>query len=535
MVAWTSRADISEFGISHTESGIPIRESYTADDVTAPSPPGEFPYTRGARPGGYRKRTWTLRQYAGFGGGAETNERLRYLVDNGQSGLSIALDLPTQMGLDSDDPRAQYEVGRLGVAIDCLHDMEAVYEGIPIEKISSSFTINGTAPVILAYYVAMADRRGIPRDQLTGTVQNDLLKEFVARGAYLYPPAASVRLGTDLIEFCVKSVPKWNPISISAAHMRSAGATPVMSDGFMLANAIAYCEAILERGIAFDDFAPQLSFLTSSYKDVFETAARFRACRTVWATIARDRFGATNARSMQFRVHSGGDIDAMTSSEPINNVARMALNAFGAALGGVQSLQVPCYDEAYEIPTEEAILNALRVQQIVAYESGVRYTVDPLAGSYFVEALTAEVVDQLNRIIDEITSTGGSVEWITDGRMQAAIAREARTWEEALADGREIRVGMNSNRQGMGGSAEMAVHKFDPHAAEMQVQRLKTLRADRDAGEWSRAVTALSKAAQEGRNVMEPLIEAAKAGVTTGEICAVFGDTFGTFSAPAGI
>jgi methylmalonyl-CoA mutase N-terminal domain/subunit len=460
---------------------------------------------------------------------------LKYLVENGQSGMSIALDLPTQMGLDSDDQRANYEVGRLGVAVDCLADMEALYRDIPIEKISSSFTINGTAPIILAYYVAMADRRGVPRDQLSGTVQNDLLKEFVARGTYLYPPAPSVRLATDVIEFCMRQVPQWNAISISAAHMRSAGATPVMSDGFMMANAIAYCEAVTARGISIDDFAPNLSFLTSSYKDVFETVARFRACRTVWARIAKERFGAKDPRSMRFKVHAGGDIDAMTAEEPVNNVARMALNAFAGACGGVQSMQVPCYDEAYEIPTEEAILNALRVQHIVAFESGVRYTADPFAGSYFIEDLTAKVIDQITAIVDEVTSTGGSVAWISDGRMQAAIAREARVWEEQVADGREIRVGLGSGRRGLGGDGEIKVHGYDQQATARQIANLQAHRQERDAAAVEGSLKALVGAAAGDTNVMEHLVDAAKAGATTGEMCAAMQSVFGSFDAPVGI
>jgi methylmalonyl-CoA mutase N-terminal domain/subunit len=535
MSEWTSRDDIEEFGVTHTESGIPVRPLYTSGPDVPPPPPGEYPFTRGYRTDGYRTRPWTFRQYAGFGGGKDTNDRLRYLVDNGQSGLSIALDLPTQMGLDSDDVRASYEVGRLGVAVDSLADMEDLYRDIPIERISSSFTINATAPVILALYVAMADRRGVPRDQLTGTVQNDLLKEFVARGAYLFPPGPSVRLCTDVIEFCVRSLPRWNPISIASTHMRSAGATPVMADGFMLANAIAYCEAALERGLTVDEFAPQFSFVSSAYKDVFESVARFRALRTVWATIMRERFGATDDRSLRFRVHSGGDIDAMTSEEPMNNVARMALNALAAAMGGVQSLQVPCYDEAYEIPTDDAILNALRVQQIVAYESGVRTTVDPFAGSYFIESLTADVVDQLERIIDEITTSGGSVQWISDGRMQAAVTAEACAWERRVADGREVRVGLGSGHSGLGAGDEMQVHQFNPDAVESQLLALTTLRATRDAQEWERAMATLDRAAKEGTNVMEPLIDAAKAGATVGEMCGCLAETFGTFVAPSGI
>lgn len=536
MPVWTSRSDIDRFGVTHSESGLPVKAVYLAEDAPPPAAaPGEFPFTRGVRPDGYRQRPWTLRQYAGFGSGSDTNKRLKYLVEQGQSGLSIALDLPTQMGLDSDDERANYEVGRLGVAVDCLADMEALYEGIPIDRISSSFTINGTAPIILAYYVAMADRRGIARDQLSGTVQNDLLKEFVARGTYMFPPAPSVRLVTDVIEFCMKSVPRWNAISISAAHMRSAGATPVMSDGFMMCNAIAYCEAVMERGISIDDFAPNLSFLTSSYKDVFETVARFRACRTVWARIAKERFGALDERSMRFKVHSGGDIDSMTFDEPMNNVARMALNAFAGACGGVQSMQVPCYDEAYEIPTEEAILNAIRVQQIVAEESGVRYTADPFAGSYFVENLTARVVEQISAIVEEVTTTGGAIAWITDGRMQSAISREARVWEDRVSSGDEVRVGMGSGSRGIGGSSEITLHHYDPAAAARQVERLAQHRRTRDNAAVETALQALADGARGSVNLLEPLVEAAKAGATTGEMCARLGEVFGTFDAPAGI
>lgn len=534
MPTWTSRADIEQFGVTHTESGIPVRESYGPPPEPPPSP-GVWPYTGGLRANGYRERPWTMRQYAGFGNGAGTNLRLRELIANGSTGLSVALDLPTQMGLDSDDTRARYEVGRVGVAIDTLADMEDLFSDIPVDEISTNFTINATAPVILAFYVAMADRRGISRDRLSGTVQNDLLKEFVARGGYLYSPHHSVRLSTDLIEFCVGSLPRWNPISIASPHMRSAGATSVMADGFLFANAIAYCEALLERGLAFDDFAPQLSFSTAAYMDVFETVARFRAVRAMWAEIATKRFGAQNPRSSRFRSHSGGDIDAMTTGEPINNVARMALNAFAAAAGGCQSLQVPCYDEAYEIPTDEAILNALRVQQIVAHESGVRAVPDPFAGSYYIEALTAEVLDQLRAIVDEVTSSGGAVEWIADGRMQSAIAREARVWEERVADGREVRVAMNSPHRGLGGDGEIKIHEYDEEAAKVQVERLVEYRAKRDLASVERALAGLDEAARGETNVMELLVDAGKAGATMGEITQVFQGAFGDYKAPAGI
>lgn len=515
-----------------TDSGIPLPSHL--DTAAAPSPPGAFPYTRGLRQDGYRQRPWTFRQYAGFGDVEDTNERLRMLVEQGQTGLSVALDLPTQMGLDSDDDAARYDVGRIGVAIDSIADMERTFRDLDLARISTSFTVNATAPIVLALYVVAADRQGVERAAIRGTVQNDILKEFVARGAYLYPPGPSMRLTCDVVEFCVEELPGFNPISICAAHMRSAGATPVQSDGLMFAHTVAYCEALLARGLAIDSFAPRLSFLTSAYRDVLESAARFRACRQVWAELARDRFGATQERSMQFRVHSGGDVDGMTVEEPLNNVARMTLNALAAALGGCQSMQLPCYDEAYEIPSEEAILNGLRVQQIVALESGVCRSPDPLGGSYFVENLTAEIAGHIRAIVEEISSEGGALAWIESGRTNELVLREARAWEERLADGREPRVGSNVLRSGRPAVAP-ALHHPDPDMARRQAQRVGRWRSTRDNEAVRAALAHLTDVVSGDTNVMPGLIRAADAGATVGEMHDVFRQAFGSYRAHSGL
>lgn len=515
-----------------TDSGIPLPSHL--DAATSPPPPGTFPFTRGLRADGYRRRPWTFRQYAGFGDVEATNERLQMLVGQGQTGLSVALDLPTQMGLDSDDDAARYEVGRIGVAIDSIADMERIFHDIDLAAISTSFTVNATAPIILALYVVAADRQGVERAEVRGTVQNDILKEYVARGAYLYPPDQSMRLTCDVIEFCVQELPGFNPISICAAHMRSAGATPVQSDGLMFAHAVAYCDALLARGVAFDSFAPRLSFLTSAYRDLFESAARFRACRQVWAELARDRFGATQERSMQFRVHSGGDVDGMTIEEPLNNVARMTLNALGAALGGCQSMQLPCFDEAYEIPSEEAILNGLRVQQIVALESGVCRSPDPLGGSYLVEHLTTEIAQCIRAMVEEVTSEGGALDWIESGRTNELILREAGAWEERLADGREPRVGSNVLRSERPG-ATPELHHPDPGVRERQAESARRWRSTRDTLAVEAAIANLAGDVAEGSNVMPGLIRAADSGATVGEMHAVFSQAFGSYQAPSGL
>ena len=534
MSPWPSRADIGPTGLDHTESGIPIPSHFDGATVPAPPPAGVFPFTRGLRADGYRRRPWTFRQYAGFGDVNATNDRLRMLVEQGQTGLSVALDLPTQMGLDSDDEAARYEVGRIGVAIDSIDDMERTFRGIDLSTISTSFTINATAPILLALYVVAADRQGVARAKIRGTVQNDILKEFVARGAYLYPPAPSMRLACDVVEYCVNELPGFNPMSICAAHMRSAGATPVQSDGLMFAHAVAYCDALLARGLTFDSFAPRLSFLTSAYRDLFESAARFRACRMVWADLARERFGATQARSMQFRVHSGGDVDGMTIEEPLNNVARMTLNALAAALGGCQSMQLPCYDEAYEIPSEEAILNGLRVQQIVALESGVCRTPDPLGGSYLVEHLTAEIAERIRSIVEEISSEGGALAWVESGRTNELILREARAWESRLADGREPRVGSNVLRSDHPVAAP-ALHQPDRGTVKRQALRVAQWRTTRDVVSVESALAGLARDASSDSNVMPALVRAADVGATVGEMHDVFRRTFGPYQAPSGL
>lgn len=533
---WRSRADVTPPGRDHTDSGLPLPPGFDGPTEPRPAPPGTFPFTRGLRPDGYRERPWTFRQYAGHGDARSTNDRLKMLVASGQTGLSVALDLPTQMGLDSDHEMAGPEVGRIGAAVDHVGDMEEIFAGIDLSQISTSFTINATAPIILAMYVVTADRQGVRRAEVRGTVQNDILKEFVARGAYLYPPRASMRLACDVVGFCTEELPGFNPMSICAAHMRSAGATPVQSDGLMFAHAVAYCDALLERGLSFDDFAPRLSFLTSAYRDLFESAARFRACRQVWARIARDRYGATSERSMHFRVHSGGDVDGMTAEEPLNNIARMTINALGAALGGCQSMQLPCYDEAYEIPSDEAILNGLRVQQIVALESGVCRTPDPLGGSYLVEHLTTAIAAEIEAIVADVDRQGGALRWIEEGRTQELILREARIWEERLADGREPRVGSNVERRPELTMRPAGLHRDDPSAREAQQRRLRAHRDRRSGVDVADALTELHRsAADESTNVMPPLIRAVEVGATVGEVHEVLSQQFGSFDAPTGI
>lgn len=534
MSSWASRSDSTSDGMNHTDSGLPLPPLLDDRPNQPLAPPGKFPYTRGIRAEGYRQRPWTFRQYAGFGDVEDTNQRLKMLVAAGQTGLSVALDLPTQMGLDSDAPAARHDVGRIGVAIDSVDDMARTFQGIDLGKISTSFTVNATAPIILALYVVAAERQGVRTDAIHGTVQNDILKEFVARGAYLYPPEPSLRLSCDVVEYCTRSLSGFNPISICAAHLRSAGATPVQSDGLMFAHAIEYCDNLVSRGIPFDDFAPRLSFLTSAYRDVFESAARFRACRQIWAELARDRFGATVERSMQFRFHSGGDVDGMTVEEPLNNIARMTLNALAAALGGCQSMQLPCFDEAYEIPSQEAILNGLRVQQIVALESGVCRTPDPLGGSYLVEHLTAAVAEEIRRIVDDVAGDGGAMRWIEDGRTQQLILQEARIWEDRLADGSEARVGSNIHRAD-GPIDVRPLHHPDPSVGARQAQRVAAWRDGRDRHQVEAALDRLSHHAQGTDNIMPALLEGARAGATVGEMHNVLHQVFGSYRAPTGL
>jgi methylmalonyl-CoA mutase N-terminal domain/subunit len=514
-------------------SGIPIAPVYRPGDVRLDyardvGDPGAFPFTRGIYPGMYRDRLWTMRQYAGFGTAAETNARFRHLLAAGQTGLSVAFDLPTQMGIDSDSPRAAGEVGRVGVAIDTVDDMHVLFAGIPLDRVSTSMTINATAATLLAMYVVVGEERGVPHAKLSGTIQNDILKEYVARGTYIYPAEPSLRLIAETFRYCAREVPGWNPISISGYHMREAGATAVQELAFTFANAIAYVRTALDAGLSVEAFAPRLSFFFACHSDLFEEVAKFRAARRVWARIMRERFGASDAGCrLRFHTQTGGV--TLTAQQPLNNVVRVAVQALAASLGGTQSLHTNGYDEALALPTEEAATLALRTQQVIAYESGVAATADPLAGSYFVEALTNEVERRTLALLAEVDERGGSVAAITAGFFQDEIARSAYEHQQAVESGERVIVGVNR------WTDDAAVHVVpapDYRALEAeQAARVATARAARDGRRVARALDALAAAApragEPDSGLMEALVEAVRARATVGEISdrleAVFG------------
>lgn len=517
-----------------TYSGIPIQPVY------GPEPgeqPGQYPYTRGIYREMYRKQLWTRRQYAGYGVSTDMNAMFRELFARGQTGLSIALDLPTQLGLDSDHPESEYEVGRVGVAICSVDDMLDLFQDIPLEKARPSFTINATAPMLLAMYLVAAEERGTDPRTVRGTMQNDILKEYVARGNYIFPPGHSLRFAGDLIDYCIDHAPQFHCISVSGGHLKGAGLTPVQADGIMFSNGIAYVEELLRRGRAIDAFAPMIAFQTSSYRDFFESICRRRAARRFWARLTRERWGAQEPRSMQFRVHSGGDCDAMTFERPLNNVARITLNCLANVLGGCQSMQLPCYDEPYEIPTTEAIENALDVQMIVAYETGVANVVDPLGGSYYVEALTDAIEEQFRRICDDVANTGGIVEWIESGRLAALIGEEAFRWERHIKEGSEIMVGYNFARDERAQTRDYGLVIFapDPTVRERQLERLARLRARRDPAAVQRALERLKAATEAESNIMPPLIECARVRATLGEMVAAVTSIVGRYEPPTGL
>ena len=520
-------------------SGLSLKPYYTADDIKNLPPsaaPGQYPFTRGIHDGMYRDRQWTRRQYVGFGTGQDSNKWFKDLLANGQTGLSVALDLPTQLGLDSTDPLAKHEVGRVGVAIDSLADMEVLFDGIPLDKVSASFTINGTAAIIMAMYLVTAEKQGVPPEKIRGTVQNDILKEFVARGTYLFPPAPSLRLVGDIIEYGITKAPKFNTISISQAHMKSAGATLIQADAYMFANTIAYVEEVTRRGYHIDEFGHQLSFLQCTNRDFFESIGRLRAARRYWAELAVNRFGSKKEKVQKYRIHSGGDTDSMTFERPYSNIGRIALTGLSAVLGGAQSIQLPCYDEAYEIPTEEAIQNALDVQMVIAYESGVSKVVDPLAGSYFVEKLTQDTFDELHHIVDDIIDSGGMVQWIEAGRLQRKITEEAYLWEKRLKSGDEIMVAANFAQDEKSRSEyEAMMHPYENTTLERQEKAIADVKHTRDDDKVVAALAALKIAADGDSNLMEPITEAVRCYATVGEICQTLKDSFGSYKAPTGI
>ncbi|HZN10303.1 MAG TPA: methylmalonyl-CoA mutase family protein [Blastocatellia bacterium] len=513
-----------------TSSGIELKEYFTAADVPAADAeagePGRYPFTRGVYETMYRGRLWTMRQYAGFSTAEESNRRYRYLLAQGTTGLSVAFDLPTQIGYDSDHELAAGEVGRVGVAIDSLADMEALFAGIPLGRVSTSMTINATAAVLLALYLAVARRQGVPPEELQGTVQNDILKEYIARGTYIYPPRASLRLVTDIFAYCAREVPHWNTISISGYHIREAGATAVQEVAFTLADGAAYVRAALEAGLGIDDFAPRLAFFFNAHNNFLEEVAKYRAARRLWARVMKERFGARDPRSMMLRFHTQTAGSTLTAQQPEVNVIRTTIQALAAVLGGTQSLHTNSRDEALGLPTEEAARVALRTQQVIAHESGVADTADPLAGSYAVEYLTSEIERRAGDYLAKIDDLGGMLAAIESGYVQREIEAAAYDYQKAVEAGREVVVGVNQFQ--VAEEVPIPILKIDPAGERAQVERVRAVRAGRSAGEWRAALDGVERTARGGENLMPPILRAVEAYATLGEISdrlrAVFGE-----------
>ena len=516
-----------------TLSGIKVERFYTPADIEDLDYerdlgfPGQYPFTRGVQPTMYRGRLWTMRQYAGYATAEESNARYRYLLEQGQTGLSVAFDLPTQIGYDSDHPLAEGEVGKVGVAIDSLEDMETLFQHIPLDKVSTSMTINAPASVLLAMYIAVARKQGVASDQLRGTVQNDILKEYVARGTYIFPPRPSMRLVTDMFDYCTTHVPQWNTISISGYHIREAGSSAVQEVAFTLANAIAYVEAAVKVGLNVDDFAGRLSFFFNAHNNLFEEVAKFRAARRLWAKIMRDRFGAADPRSWMMRFHTQTAGSTLTAQQPDNNVVRVTLQALAAVLGGTQSLHTNSRDEALSLPTEESVRIALRTQQIVGYESGVADTIDPLAGSYFVETLTDEIERRTMLYLDKIDEMGGALPAIEGGYIQREIQESAYRYQQAVERKKQIIVGVNEFS--IQETKPLDILRVDPEVGQRQVRRLNALRQRRDADRVGTLLNRLRDAARGTDNLMPVSVECVDAYATLGEICGALRDVFGEY------
>jgi methylmalonyl-CoA mutase N-terminal domain/subunit len=492
--------------------------------------PGEYPFTRGVQPTMYRGRLWTMRQYAGYGTAEESNQRFKFLLGQGQTGLSVAFDLPTQIGYDSDNPLAEAEIGQVGVAIDSLRDMETLFDGIPLDKVSTSMTINAPAAVLVAMYIAVGEKQNVSEAQLMGTAQNDVLKEYVARGTYIFPPRPSLRLAADLIAYCSRNVPKFNSISVSGYHIRDAGATAVQEMGFTFANAIAYIEAVQRAGIDVDEFAPRISWIFNTHNDFLEEVAKYRALRRMWARIMRERFGARDPRSWMLRTHVQTGGATLTAQQPENNIVRAALQAMASVLGGVQSLALSCYDEALAIPTEEAQRIALRTQQIIAHESGVADTIDPLAGSYFVESLTNELEEKAQQYLDRIEDMGGAVTAIESGYMQREIQEASVAQQREIESGRRVLVGVNKFADAE--EEPKTIFRVNTRLAAAQKKRLMAAKAERDDDAVEAALSRLSDAARGDHNLMPPILAAVRAYATLGEICDALRHVFGEYRPP---
>lgn len=517
-----------------TDAGIEIKPFYTVDDLPVPQSvceqPGDYPFTRGIFADMYRSKLWTMRQYGGYASAEESNARFRYLIAQGQTGLSVAFDLPTQMGYDSDHPRAQGEVGKVGVAICSLDDMARLFEGIPLQSVTTSMTINATAAVLLAMYLALAKRQNLPCSAIGGTVQNDILKEYIARATYIFPPRPSLRLVTDIFEYCSQHVPKWNTISISGYHIREAGADAVQEVAFTLANAVEYVRQALQRGLDIDVFGPRLSFFFNSHNNFFEEVAKFRAARCLWAKIVKEKFAATNPKAMMLRFHAQTAGSTLTAQQPDNNVARVALQALAAVLGGAQSLHTNSRDEAMALPTEEAVSVALRTQQIIAYESGVAAAADPLGGSFLVEKLTAEIAQRAQAYLDRIENLGGAIAAIESGFFQDEISRRAYEYQQAIERGEKIIVGVNKFQ--MEEKQNPRLLRVDPEVGHTQARRLQALRTRRDNDKASALRQRLEQAARGAENLMPHILACVEHDVTLGEISDSLREVFGKYEGP---
>lgn len=516
-----------------TQSFSPVNPLYTPNDIKELdfikdiSFPGEFPYTRGIQPTMYRGKLWTMRQYAGFGTAKESNKRYRYLLSQGQSGLSVAFDLPTQIGYDSDDPIAEGEVGKVGVAIDTLADMEILFDKIPLDKVSTSMTINAPAAILLAMYIAVAEKQGVPKDKIRGTIQNDILKEYVARGTYIYPPKPSMRIITDIFKYCSDEVPKWNTISISGYHIREAGSTAAQEVGFTLADGIAYVKAALEAGLDVDNFAGRLSFFFNAHNDLLEEVAKFRAARRMWAKIMKDRFNAKKERSLMLRFHTQTAGSTLTAQQVDNNIIRVTIQTIAAVLGGTQSLHTNSKDEALALPTEKSVKTALRTQQIVAHESGLTNTIDPLAGSYYIETLTNQIEKEANEYIKKIDSMGGMINAIEAGYVQKEIQKSAYQFNKELESKEKIVVGVNEYIEEEDQYSDLL--KIDKQIQENQKLFLKKIKSERDNNAVKTKLSELKKAAETERNLMPYIIEAVKTYASIGEISNTLRDVFGEY------
>jgi methylmalonyl-CoA mutase N-terminal domain/subunit len=522
-------------------SSLPVEPLYTPEDAAGSNYerdigyPGQYPFTRGVQPTMYRGKLWSIRQYAGFGTPAESNERFKFLLKEGQPGLSVAFDLPTQLGYDSDDPLSEGEVGKVGVAIDTLADMETMFDGIPLDRVSTSMTINAPAAVLVAMYAVVGEKQGVPRDRISGTAQNDVLKEYVARGTYIYPPRPSLRLAADLMAYCARELPRFNAISISGYHIRDAGSTAVQEMAFTFANAIAYVAACIDRGVSADDIGPRISWIFNTQNNFLEEVAKYRALRRMWAKIMKERFNAQDERSMMLRTHVQTGGATLTAQQPEVNIIRAALQALSTTLGGVQSLALSCYDEALALPTEQAQRIAVRTQQVIAYESGVGDTIDPLAGSYYIESLTDELEKLARDYLRKIEDLGGAVEAIESGYYQREIQEASYAYQKAVDEGHKIIVGVN--RFVENGDERTAIFRPDPASERAQVEQLNAVRANRDGDAVRLALAKLDEVCrtENGANLMEPIMDAVRAYASVGEICGTMRTAWGEYVPPTAV